>query len=149
MGSNAEQEGHSLHNQWKLLTIKTEKRKKCKPTCWQAFRLKVIRMAGSLRVFVKPTACLHPSGVMKESIISTPSWGKQRKRGREAGGQAVSTSARTEIRGWCTAAVMNSAAHWSQAPSLSLSTSHCTEAYAHTPALLAAIFNHLMQRSTA
>lgn len=120
MGSSAGQEGHSLHNQWKALTIETEQRKKCKRTCWQSFTLKVIRMVGSLRVFSKPTACLPPSGVMKESIISTPSWGKQRKRGREAGGQAFSTSVRTEIRSWCTAAVMNSAAHWSQAPSLSL-----------------------------
>lgn len=120
MGLSTGQRDHSLHNQWRLLTIKTEKRQKCKPTSWHAFRLKVIRMAGSLRVFAKPTACLPPSGVMKESIISTPSWGKQRKRGREAGGQAVSTSVRTENWGWCTAAVMNSAAHWSQAPSLSL-----------------------------
>lgn len=39
-------------------------------------------MAGSLRVFAKPTACLHPSGVMKGSIISTPSLGS-RERGAE------------------------------------------------------------------
>lgn len=149
MGSSTEQEGHSLRNQWTLLTIKTEKRKKCKPTCWQAFRLKVIRVAGSLRVFAK-------------TYSSSPCfWGNERehhqhtllrkaeKEGQRGRGQAVSTSARTEIQGWCTAAEMNSAAHWSQTPSLSLSTSYCTEAYAHTPALLAAIFNHLMQRSTA
>lgn len=149
MGLGTEQGDHSMHNQWRLLTIKTERRQECKPTSWHAFRLKVIRMAGSLRVFAKPTACLPPSGVMKESIISTPSWGKQRKRGREAGGQAVSTSVRTENRVWCTAAVMNSAAHWSQAPSLSLSLPLIAQRLTHTPALLAAIFNHLMQKSTA
>lgn len=134
MGSSTGQEGHRLHNQWKRVTSKTEKRKQTNAN-QHAGKLSDWRQSGWLvpcRFLLNLQLVSPPSGVMKESIISTPSWGKQRERGREAGGQAVSTSVRTEILGWCTAAVMNSAAHWSQAPSLSLSTSHCTEAYAHT-----------------
>lgn len=128
MGSSTEQEGHSLQNQWKLLTIKREKMQKCMRTCWQAFKLEVIRIAHSLWDFVKPTAPLHPSGAMKGGVINTLIWGKPRKTGREA----ASTSARTEIWGWCTAAVMNSAAHWSQTPSLSLHLSLHRGLAAHT-----------------
>ncbi len=150
MGSSTEQEGHSLHNQWKLLTIKTEKRKKCKPTCWQAFRLRVIRMAGSLRVFAKPTACLPPSGVMKESIISTPSWGKQREGAERQGGRQSAPlygqrSGAGVLLQWWTAQHTDPRLPRSLSLYLSLHRGLRT----HTPALLAAIFNHLMQRSTA
>ena len=125
--------GHSLHNQWIRLTIKTEKRKKCKPTCWQALRLKAIRMAGSLRVFAKPTARLHPSGVMKESIISTPSWGKQRKRGqrgRGAASQHLCTDRDPGLVYCCSDEQRSTLIPGSLA--LSLYLSHCTEAYTHT-----------------
>lgn len=131
MGLSIRQGNQSLHNQWTLLTIKTEKRQKCKPTSWHTFTLKVIRMAGSLRVFAKPTACLSPSGVMKESIISTPSWGKQRKRGREAGGRQSAplygqkTGSGVLLQWW-------TVQHTDPSLPRSLSTSHCTEAYAHT-----------------
>lgn len=60
--------------------------------------------------FAKYIACLASSEVMKEhhqhSLLR-----ETEKEGQRGTGQAVSTSAWTEIRGCCTAAVMNSAAH--------------------------------------
>lgn len=123
MGSSIQQEGHILHNQWKLLTIKTGKRKKCKPTRWQAFRLEVIRMALSLRVCAKPTARLHPSGVMKESIISTPS------RGKPSGSQHLCADTDLGLVYCCSDEQRSTLIPGSvRALSPSPSTSHCTEA---------------------
>lgn len=127
MGS--EQKGHRMHNQLKLLTIKTEKKER-----------KARQHGGKLSDLggggwwwsqwnpAKHTAKhIQPSGLMKQSIISKPHQWKLRKRGRDA----VSTSLWTEICGWCTAAVMNSAAHWSQAPFHSLSLSRSAQRLKH------------------
>lgn len=117
-------------------------------TCWPAFRLEVITMALSPRVTAKAAARLHPSGVMKGSTISTASRGKPSGRqhlcvrGHRSGAGVLLqwwTAQHTDPRLHARALPPRDTPH----PSLHRGLSTRT----HTPALLAAISEHFMQRT--
>lgn len=126
---------------------------------WRAFRLEVMTTALSPRVAAKPTARLHPCGVMKESIISTPSPGEP------SGSQHLCTDTDPGLLYCCSDEQRSTLILGSvrvpppslspslpssippPRPSLHRGLSTRTHIHKHAPALLAAISKHFMQRT--
>lgn len=130
---------------------------------WRACRLEGMTTALSPQVAAKPTARLHPCGVMKESIISSPSPGEP------SGSQHLCTDTDPGLLYCCSdeqrsTLILGSVRVLSPLlppfplypphrpphsthPSLHRGLSTRTHIHKHAPALLAAISKHFMQRT--